>query len=132
MDDFGAVNGFLAANYRTGLEEALCDGCLVGRLSIVLADVATITSVLVHSERDDDGGFCNTYEGTLMVQGVAYRFRCHVFMDRSGARFLSDVSEFRPLEWQARLAMPGCGLTCQTAVSAAASINQARPAARWL
>ena len=62
--------------------------------------------MLVRSEREDDGGLCNTCEGTLAVQGVAYRFRCHVFVDRGGARFLSDVSEFAPVEWQARVAMP--------------------------
>jgi hypothetical protein len=39
------------------------------------------------------------------VQGVAYRFRCHVFVDRGGARFLSDVSEFEPLGWTTRIAV---------------------------
>jgi hypothetical protein len=106
MDHFGSVDDFLAANYRTGLEEALCDGCLTGRLSIVLADVATIAPTLIHSEREDDGGLCNTYDGVLTVQGVSYRFRCHVFVDRGGARFLSDVSEFRAVEWQARVSVP--------------------------
>jgi hypothetical protein len=105
MDHFSAVDDFLAANYRTGLEEALCDGCLTGRLGIVLADVAMITPVLVRSEREDDGGLCATYDGTLTVQGVAYHFRCHVFVDRGGARFLSDVSEFEPVDWQARITM---------------------------
>ncbi len=104
-DHFGAVDDFLAANYRTGLEEALCDGCLAGRLSVVLADVAAIAPVLVRSGREDDGGLCNTYEGTLTVQGVAYRFRCHVFVDRGGARFLSDMSAFEPVEWRARIAV---------------------------
>jgi hypothetical protein len=106
MDDFDRVDDFLAANYRTGLEEALCDGCLTGRVSLVLADVASIAPLLVRSEREDDGGLCNTYEGTVIVQGVAYRFRCRVFVDPGGARFLSDVSEFCAVHWQARIGMP--------------------------
>ena len=107
MDDFDRVDDFLAANYRTGLEEALCDGCLAGRLSVVLADVATIAPVMVYSERDDDGGLCNTYEGTLTVKGVAYHFGCRVFMDPGGQSFLSDMSEFRALEWRVRLPSAG-------------------------
>jgi hypothetical protein len=105
MDHFTVVDDFLAANCRTGLEEALCDGCLTGRVGFALADFASIAPVLVRSEREDDGGLCATYEGTLTVQGVAYRFRCHVFVDRGGARFLSDVSEFEPLGWTTRIAV---------------------------
>jgi hypothetical protein len=107
MDDFDAVDDFLAANYRTGLEEALCDGCLTGRVSAVLADVAAIAATLVHSEREDDGGFCGVYDGTFAVCGVDYHFRCHVFVDRGGARFLSDVSEFRAVDGQAQCAISG-------------------------
>ena len=87
-------------------DRAQNNGCLTGRLSAALADVATIAPVLVRSEREDDGGLHNTYDGTLAVQAVAYRFRCHVFVDRGGERFLSDVGEFEPIGWRARLAMP--------------------------
>ena len=105
MGDFGAVDEFLGAHCRSGLEEALRDGCLTGRLSRALADVAAIAATLVDSERERDGGFRGFYEGTLTVRGVAYRFRCQVFVDRGGARFLSDVGEFRAVEWPPRLAM---------------------------
>jgi hypothetical protein len=107
MDDFDLVDDFLAANYRTGLEEALCDGCLTGRISVVLADVAAIAATLVHGEREDDGGFYGVYEGTFAVRGIDYRFRCHVFVDRGGARFLSDVSEFRAIDGPAQRAISG-------------------------
>jgi hypothetical protein len=106
LSDFGAVDEFLGADCGGGLEEALCDGCLTGRLNRALADVAAIAATLVGSERERDGGFRGIYEGTLTVRGVAYRFRCQVFVDRGGARFLSDVSEFRAIESQPRLAMP--------------------------
>src|SRR5438105_165086 len=105
MDHFAAADDFLAANCRIGLEEALCDGCLTGRLGFAVAEFASIAPVLVRSERDDDGGLCATYDGTFAVQAVAYRFRCHVFIDRGGARFLSDVSHFEPVEWSARIAV---------------------------
>jgi hypothetical protein len=105
MDDFDRVDDFLAASHRIGLEEVLSDGCLTGRVRVFLADVASIAPTMVQSERDDDGGLSATYEGTLTVEGVAYRFRCHVFIDRGGDRFLSDVSEFRAVEWQTRIAV---------------------------
>ena len=44
--------------------------------------------------------------GTLAVAGVWYRFICHVFVERGGERFVSNVSEFEAVEWQTRLAMP--------------------------
>src|SRR5215469_8202389 len=102
MDDFAAVDDFLAAAYRTGLEEVLCDGCLTGRVRVFLADVASIAATMVQSERDDDGGLSAAYEGTLTIEGIAYRFRCRVFIDPGGDRFLSDVSEFRAIDWRTR------------------------------
>jgi hypothetical protein len=105
MDAFRAVDEFLAANYRIGLEEALCGGCLAGRLVITLADVATIAPRLVKSTAEDDGGANYTYEGTLTVSDVSYRFRCHIFLDRGGLCFLSDIAQFEAIEWRARLAV---------------------------
>ncbi len=55
---------------------------------------------------EDDGGVSQTYDSALAVAGVWYRFACHVFVDRGGERFLSDVTEFEAVEWAARLAMP--------------------------
>jgi hypothetical protein len=72
MDDFAAVDDFLAASHRIGLEEVLCDGCLTGWVRLFLTDVASIAPTMVQSERDDDGGLSATYEGTLTVEGVAY------------------------------------------------------------
>jgi hypothetical protein len=102
MSAFHAVADFLAANYRTGLEEALCDGCITGRPSAVLADVAQITPRLVRSTAEDDGGVAQTYDGVLAIAGVSYRFCCDIFIDRGGQRFLSDVRAFEPMERQAK------------------------------
>jgi hypothetical protein len=45
---------------------------------------------------EGDRGMAPGYEGVLTVNGLAYRFRCSVFVDRSGERFLSDVADFAP------------------------------------
>ena len=105
MNAYEAVDEFLAAQYRSRLEEVLCDGCFVGRLGLVLDGVAKIVPRLVNSTVERDGGLANTYEGILMLLGSWYRFRCQIFVDRGGQRFLSDVGEFAPVEWQARVAL---------------------------
>ena len=105
MNAFDTVDTYLLTNHRIGLEEVLCDGCLLGRMSVVLDGVATIRPRLLHSETDDDGGAAFTYEGMFDVTGVRYRFRCRVFVDHGGHHFLSDIAEFEAVEWQARLAV---------------------------
>lgn len=107
MNTFDAVDDFLMANYRIRLEEALCDGCFIGRLGVLLTDVAKIMPRLIQSTAEDDGGVSNIYEGILILKDIWYRFRCHVFVDLGGQRFLSDVSAFEAIEWQARLAVAG-------------------------
>jgi hypothetical protein len=106
MEDFDTVDQFLLATYRLRLEDVLCDGCAIGRLSVVLAERATIVPRLVLSTQEEDGGISNDYEGILMLDGIWYRFRCHLFIDPGGLRFLSDVTAFEAVEWQARMAMP--------------------------
>lgn len=106
MSAFDAVDDFLAAIYRTRVKGALSDGCVTERVSALLADVAQIRPRLVRSTTEDNSRVAQIYDGVLPVAGVWYRFCCHVFADRGGERFLSDVSEFEPVEWQARLAMP--------------------------
>ena len=105
MNAYEAVDEYLAANYRSRLEEVLCDGCFVGRLGLVLDGIVKVVPRLVASAPERDGGLANSYEGVLMLQGVWYRFRCQIFVDRGGQRFLSDLSEFTAVEWQARAAL---------------------------
>jgi hypothetical protein len=106
MEAYDTVDDFLLATYRLHLEDVLCEGCSLGRLSVMLADRAKIIPRLVRSTREDDGGIANDYEGILVLDEVWYRFRCHVFSDGGGQRFLSDVTDFAAIEWQARLSMP--------------------------
>ena len=106
MRVFDTVDDFLNATYRLRLEDVLCEGCSLGRLSVMLADRAQILPRLVQSIQEEDGGVADDYEGILVLDGMWYRFRCHVFIDGGGQRFLSDVTAFEAIEWRARMAMP--------------------------
>lgn len=105
MDAFAAVDDYLMAKHNIGFEDVLCDGCFVGRLRPTLANLIKIVPRLVHSQAEEDGGLANTYEGLVILAGIWYRFRCQIFVDGGGLRFLSDVGLFEPIEWQARAAM---------------------------
>ncbi len=105
MDAYQAADDFLTATYGMPLEEVLCDGCYVGRLPAALAEAGRIMPRLTRSVAEEDGGIANTYEGILDLRGIWYRFRCHLFVDRGGQRFLSDISAFEAIEWQTRLAV---------------------------
>jgi hypothetical protein len=106
MQAYDTVDDFLQATYRLRLEDVLCEGCAMGRLSVLLAERAAIVPRLVQSVQEEDGGIGNDFDGILVLDGVWYRFRCHLFIDPSGQRFLSDVTAFEAVEWQARMAVP--------------------------
>lgn len=106
MQDFDTVDEFLTATYRLRLEDVLCEGCSMGRLDAALAGRAKILPRLLCSVHEADGGIANDYEGILVFDDVWYRFRCHLFIDSGGQRFLSDVTAFEAVEWRARMAMP--------------------------
>jgi hypothetical protein len=75
-------------------------------LPIYLADAVHYTSKRIDRCVDEDGGVSEMFEGTLTVEGIESRFRCATFVDRAGGRFVSDVGEFVPVEWRARLVVP--------------------------
>lgn len=105
MDEFKHVDAYLAATHGTRLEDVLCDGCLVGRPDIRLAGVAKVLPRLLHTAKEDDGGEFRTYEGVLILDGIWYRFACHIFVDAGGAYFLADIGSFASVEWKVRLAV---------------------------
>ena len=106
MSSFDEVDEFLVATCGHHLEDVLCDGCLIGRLSTAFGERARIMPRLTRSTVEEDGGLANAYEGILVLDDIWYRFACQVFVDRGGQRFLSDVSAFDAIEWQARLKVP--------------------------
>jgi hypothetical protein len=61
----------------------------------MLAEVATLEVESLGRKVDEgDHGLAQSYLGTLTVNGFAYRFRCSVFVGRSGERSLSEVAAF--------------------------------------
>jgi hypothetical protein len=105
MSEFKHVDDYLSTGYGIGLEDVLCDGCLIGRPDIRVADKAKILPRLLRAEKEDDGGEYRTYEGVLILEGIWYRFACHIFVDASGSYFLADVMSFASVEWKVRLAV---------------------------
>jgi hypothetical protein len=106
MSSFDEVDEFLVAKYRRHLEDVLCDGCLIGRLSPAFGDQTRIMPRLLRSTAEEDGGLAQSYEGILVLEDVWYRFACQLFVDRGGQRFLSDVTAFEAIEWRAGLKIP--------------------------
>ena len=105
MSEFEHVDAYLTATYGIALEDALCDGCLIGRPDMRVAAVAKVLPRLLRVEKEDDGGEYHTYEGVLILDGVWYRFACHIFVDAGGGYFLADMSDFASVEWKVRLAV---------------------------
>lgn len=105
MNAFDAVDEFLLANHGVHLEEVLCDGCFIGRLGGALGGAVKVLPRLTQSVVEEDGGIANAYEGILILGGLWYSFACRVFVDSGGQRFLSDLTAFAPVEWQARIAV---------------------------
>jgi hypothetical protein len=67
-DAFTAVDDFLMANHRIGLEQVLCDGCYLGRPPVILADVAKLeVRPLYRHVYEGDRGTALSYEGTLTL-----------------------------------------------------------------
>ncbi|HVA13137.1 MAG TPA: hypothetical protein VNF99_07800 [Stellaceae bacterium] len=100
-----AVDDFLEAQYGLGLEDVLCDGCLIGRLDQRLGATARVVLREQRIEREDDGGEFGTYAGVLILDGMWYRFDCHIFVDAGGQCFLADLGSFEAVEWQLRVAV---------------------------
>jgi len=105
MSAFKTVDDYLFATYGLGLEDVLRDGCTIGRPDIRLQGVAKVLPRMMRAVKEDDGGEYVTYEGVLILDGLWYRFGCHIFIDASGACFLADISDFEAVEWKLRVAV---------------------------
>jgi hypothetical protein len=100
QDTADAVNEYLTHAYGVGLEQVLeevtqgiVDTRLVGRVAG--------RAELARAIRHPDGGVSETHQGLLTIEGVDYRFRCSVFIDASGERFVADIGELVPVAWHA-------------------------------
>ncbi len=105
MDALTAADRLLTGLYQVGLEDVLCEGCLTGQLPAQFEKDAAIARRCVRMQVDEDGGQSFTFEGTFTLMEVRYNFRCHIFADLGGQRFVSDIALFEPVEWQTRMAL---------------------------
>jgi hypothetical protein len=99
------VDDFLQARFGLGLEDVLCDGCLMSRLDQQLGTGSRLVLREQRIEREDDGGEFGTYAGVLILDGMWYQFSCHIFVDAGGQCFLADLSSFEAVEWKLRMAV---------------------------
>ena len=105
ISDVTTVDDFLQAHFGLGLEDLLCDGCLMGRLDQRLGAGARLVLREQRIEREDDGGEFGAYAGVLMLDGIWYRFACHIFVDAGGQCFVADIATFEAVEWKLRVAV---------------------------
>lgn len=105
VSDAKTVDDFLQARFGLGLEDLLCDGCLIGRLDQRLGAGARLVLRERRVEREDDGGEFGAYAGVLILDGVWYRFACHIFVDAGGQCFIADIATFEAVEWKLRMAV---------------------------
>ena len=96
------VNQYLMEHHEVCLEEVLSDA-VDGGIRQTLAEVIQITASCLDRRRDEDGARTELYEGVLTVQGVRYAWRAVFCTDLDGERFVADLSEFRPMDWRARI-----------------------------
>ena len=105
VPDAKTVEDFLQARFGLGLEDVLCDGCLMGRLDQRLGTGARLVLREQRIEREDDGGEFGAYAGVVILDGVWYRFACHIFVDAGGQCFVADIGTFEAVEWKLRVAV---------------------------
>jgi hypothetical protein len=104
QDSSQAANAHLANAYGIDLPQLLADATL-GRVPPALRRAlhlgpARRTDWYVD---DENGGVSEIFEGTLALEDVTYNWSCAVVTDRRGARSVSHVAAFVPVEWKLRL-----------------------------
>jgi hypothetical protein len=99
-DWLAAVDVYLYSISGGGIEEALCDACISGRVRPALVESLQVESELLQRTYEDDGAVSEFYCGMLSLAGLRYRFECRLFIDADGAYFVSDIARFEPVEWQ--------------------------------
>jgi hypothetical protein len=104
-DASDVVNAYLTGRFGFGLERLLADAT-AGRPAPALAGSVIVACDPVGGFEYEDGGSDALYQGLLTIEGVVYRFRCSVFTDAGGARFLESVGELEIVRWGVRLVVP--------------------------
>jgi hypothetical protein len=105
QDPADAVDAYLASRFGSSLERVLVDATGKGIPPAMSGSVAVACDP-VGFYGYEDGGASEMYQGILTVEGVAYRFRCSIFADSGGARFVESIGELDALRWTVGLAIP--------------------------
>jgi hypothetical protein len=100
-----AVDAYLTNRFGFGLERLLADAS-GGHQASCLAGSVDVACDAVGNFDYEDGGSSALYQGLLTVEGVVYRFRCSIFTDAGGARFLEGIGELEIVRWAVRLVVP--------------------------
>jgi hypothetical protein len=104
-DASDAVDAYLTNRFGIGLERLLADATSGGPAP-ALARWVTVACDPVGAFDYEDGGTSALYQGLLTIEGVTYRFRCAVFTDAGGGRFVESVGELQIVDWGVRLVVP--------------------------
>jgi hypothetical protein len=93
------INNVLVEQHGTTLEDVIAEAT-EGR-----AGTARVSSTAIRLDRfkDEDGSVSEFFEGVLTVDDVRYRWQASVFTDVDGAKFVTDIRDFKPLDWRARM-----------------------------
>jgi hypothetical protein len=99
------IEAYLTSRFGIGLERVLLDAS-AGVFDPALAGSVRTACDPVGEFVYEDGGVSGLYQGILTVEGVTYRYRCAIFTDAGGARFLEDLGELEAVRWEIGLVMP--------------------------
>ncbi|HUZ71634.1 MAG TPA: hypothetical protein VMU87_01500 [Stellaceae bacterium] len=102
-----ALDNYLLTRFGISFERAIADAT-AGVVSLRLArSVQIVCDPVARYAYPDgpDGGVSEQYQGVLTVEGVAYRFRCSVFEDAGGTRYVESIGEIAAIGWGVRLSL---------------------------
>ena len=99
-----ALDTYLFARFGISLERAVADAT-AGVVSLRLAGAVQIACDPVGRYAYPDGGVSEQYQGVLTLEGVTYRFRCSVFEDAGGGRYVESIGALTAVGWAVRLSL---------------------------
>jgi hypothetical protein len=99
------IDSYLTSRFGIGLERVLLDAS-AGYTDPSLAGSVRTACDPVGAFTYEDGGVSELYQGVLTLEGVTYRYRCAVFTDSGGARFLETLGEVEAVRWEVGLVVP--------------------------
>jgi hypothetical protein len=99
------IDSYLTSRFGIDLERVLLDAS-AGISDPSLGGAVRAACDPVGAFTYEDGGTSELYQGVLTIEGVTYRYRCAVFTDAGGARFLEDLGQIEPVCWEVGLVVP--------------------------